>query len=40
MEEFAQKIGIIVIAASAVMSAVALSQGTAPIEVFFLAVAL
>ena len=34
MEEFAQKIGIIVIAASAVMSAVALSQGTAPIEVF------
>lgn len=40
MEEFAQKIGIIIIAASAVMSALALSQGTAPIEVFFLAVAL
>lgn len=40
MEEFARKVGIAVIAASAVMSAVALSQGTAPIEVFFLAVAL
>lgn len=40
MEDFAQKIGILVIAASGVMSAVALSQGTAPIEVFFLAVAL
>jgi len=40
MEDFSRKIGILVIAASGVMSAVALSQGTAPIEVFFLAVAL
>jgi magnesium-transporting ATPase (P-type) len=40
MEDFAHKIGIAVIAASVVMSAVALSQGTAPIEVFFLAIAL
>ena len=40
MEDFARKIGFVVIAASGVMSAVALSQGTAPIEVFFLAVAL
>lgn len=40
MEGFAQKIGIAVIVASSVMSAIALLQGTAPIEVFFLAVAL
>lgn len=40
MEDLAREIGILVIAASGVMSAVALSQGTAPVEVFFLAVAL
>jgi magnesium-transporting ATPase (P-type) len=40
MEDFAQKIGILVIAASGVVSAIAISQGTAPVEVFFLAVAL
>jgi len=40
MEDFAQKIGIVVIVASCIMSVIALSQGTAPIEVFFLAVAL
>ncbi|WP_269848433.1 cation-translocating P-type ATPase [Methanosarcina horonobensis] len=40
MEDFAQKVGIAVIAASVAMSAIALAQGTAPIEVFFLAVAL
>jgi magnesium-transporting ATPase (P-type) len=40
MEDFAQKIGILVIAASLVVSAVALAQGVAPIEVFFLAIAL
>lgn len=40
MEDFSHKIGIAVIAASVVMSAVALSQGIAPVEVFFLAIAL
>lgn len=40
MEDFSHKIGIAVVAASVVMSAIALSQGTAPVEVFFLAVAL
>ncbi|MGB9926978.1 MAG: cation-translocating P-type ATPase [Methanosarcina sp.] len=40
MEDFAHKIGILVIAASGVMSLVALAQGIAPIEVFFLAIAL
>ncbi len=40
MEDFAQKTGILVIAASLVMSAIALAQGVAPIEVFFLAIAL
>ncbi len=40
MEDFSQKIGIAVVAASGVMSAVALSQGIAPVEVFFLAIAL
>ncbi|AKB32176.1 Cation-transporting ATPase [Methanosarcina siciliae HI350] len=40
MEDFSRRIGIFVIFASVVMSAVALSQGTAPVEVFFLAVAL
>ncbi|RXA18999.1 HAD family hydrolase [Methanosarcina sp. MSH10X1] len=40
MEDFAQKVGILVIAASFVMSAIALAQGIAPIEVFFLAIAL
>lgn len=40
MEDFAQKVGILVIAASGVMSAVALLQGIAPVEVFFLAIAL
>ncbi|MGB9938824.1 cation-translocating P-type ATPase [Methanosarcina sp.] len=40
MEDFSQKIGILVIAASLLMSAVALLQGIAPVEVFFLAIAL
>ena len=40
MEDFSRKIGILVVAASMVVAAVALSQGTPPIEVFFLAVAL
>lgn len=40
MEDFAQKTGILVIAASLVMSAIALAQGVAPVEVFFLAIAL
>ncbi|MCO5381436.1 MAG: HAD-IC family P-type ATPase [Methanosarcina barkeri] len=40
MEDFSQKIGIAVVAASGVMSAVALLQGIAPVEVFFLAIAL
>ena len=40
MEDFSHKIGIAVVAASGVMSAVALSQGIAPVEVFFLAIAL
>lgn len=40
MEEFSRKVGILIIAASMVMAAVALSQGTPPVEVFFLAVAL
>ncbi|HDR73261.1 MAG TPA: HAD family hydrolase [Methanoculleus sp.] len=40
MEEFSRKVGILIIAASAVMAIVALSQGTPPVEVFFLAVAL
>jgi magnesium-transporting ATPase (P-type) len=40
MEDFAHKVGILVIAASGVMSAVALLQGIAPVEVFFLAIAL
>ncbi|HNQ30059.1 MAG TPA: HAD-IC family P-type ATPase [Methanolinea sp.] len=40
MEAFSQKVGILIIAASIVMAIVALSRGTPPIEVFFLAVAL
>ena len=40
MEEFSRKVGILIIAASMVMAAVALSKGTPPVEVFFLAVAL
>lgn len=40
MEDFSHKIGIAVVAASVVMSAIALLQGIAPVEVFFLAVAL
>lgn len=40
MEDFSRKIGIAVVAASGVMSAIALSQGMASVEVFFLAVAL
>ncbi|MDG6257196.1 MAG: HAD-IC family P-type ATPase [Methanomicrobiaceae archaeon] len=40
MEEFSRKVGILIIAASMVMAIVALSQGTPPVEVFFLAVAL
>jgi len=40
MEEFSQKIGILIISASIVMAIAALSQGVPPIEVFFLAVAL
>ncbi|HDS64110.1 MAG TPA: HAD family hydrolase [Methanofollis liminatans] len=40
MEEFSRKVGILIIAASMVMAAVALSRGAPPVEVFFLAVAL
>jgi len=40
MEAFSQKVGILIVSASIVMAAVALSRGTPPIEVFFLAVAL
>ena len=40
MEDFSRKIGILVVAASMVVAVVALSQGSPPIEVFFLAVAL
>jgi len=40
MEEFSQKIGILVISASIVIAIAALSQGMPPIEVFFLTVAL
>ncbi|MFZ2497914.1 cation-translocating P-type ATPase [Methanosarcina sp.] len=40
MEDFSQKIGIAVVAVSGLMSAVALLQGIAPVEVFFLAIAL
>jgi magnesium-transporting ATPase (P-type) len=40
MEKFSRKVGILIIAASLLMAAVALSRGTPPVEVFFLAVAL
>lgn len=40
MEDFSHKIGIAVVGASVVMSIIAISQGIAPVEVFFLAVAL
>ncbi|MEM2124346.1 MAG: HAD-IC family P-type ATPase [Methanolinea sp.] len=40
MEEFSRKVGILILSASAVMAAVALSRGVPPLEVFFLAVAL
>lgn len=40
MEEFSRKVGVLIIAASLVMAAVALSRGVPPVEVFFLAVAL
>ncbi|AKB81247.1 Cation-transporting ATPase [Methanosarcina barkeri 3] len=40
MEDFSHKIGIAVVGASVVMSIIAILQGIAPVEVFFLAVAL
>jgi magnesium-transporting ATPase (P-type) len=40
MEAFSKRVGILIIAASIVMAIAALSRGTPPVEVFFLAVAL
>jgi magnesium-transporting ATPase (P-type) len=40
MEDFSRKVGILIIAASMVVAGIALWQGTPPIEVFFMAVAL
>lgn len=40
MEDFSRKVGILIIAASIVVAGIALYQGTPPVDVFFLAVAL
>lgn len=40
MEDFSRKVGILIIAASMIVAGIAFYQGTPPIDVFFLAVAL
>ena len=40
MEDFSRKVGILIIVASIVVAGIALYQGTPPVDVFFLAVAL